>query len=208
MSREARRIQLIESTIDTIAARGYARTTLTDVAKAAGLSHGLVLFHFQSKERLLQETLVYLAEEYRQNWEAALTRVGDAPAEQLNALIDADFNPLICTPQRLAAWCAFWGEAQSRPMYQALCGEKDEDYNRRLEDICQRISDLGQYNRDPVHVARMIRVIIEGTWLELMTTAEPYSPDDALTTVRTCVALCFPDHFTPEGLKPHRPRRD
>ena len=207
MSREARRIQLIESTIDTIAARGYSRTTLTEVAKAAGLSHGLVLFHFESKEKLLTETLLYLAEEYRQNWMTALAKAGDDPAEQLNALIEADFNETLCTPQRLAAWCSFWGEAQSRPLYQATCGEKDDEYNRRMEEICQRISDEGGYDRDPVHVARMIRVIIEGTWLELMTVASPYTAEDALATARMCAALCFPNHFTPQGLNPKRPRR-
>ena len=77
MSREARRIQLMESTIETLAARGFSRTTLTEVAKAAGLSHGLVLFHFETKEKLLSETLAYLADEYHQNWQDALARVGD-----------------------------------------------------------------------------------------------------------------------------------
>ena len=51
LSREARRSQLIEATIETLAARGYARTTLTEVAKQAGLSHGLVNFHFETKEK-------------------------------------------------------------------------------------------------------------------------------------------------------------
>ena len=40
MSREQRRTQLIEATISTLAARGYSRTTLTEVARTAGLSHG------------------------------------------------------------------------------------------------------------------------------------------------------------------------
>ena len=35
-SRAARRQQLIEATIETIAAQGYSRTTLTDVARQAG----------------------------------------------------------------------------------------------------------------------------------------------------------------------------
>jgi TetR/AcrR family transcriptional repressor of bet genes len=206
MSREARRAQLIASTIETLAARGYSRITLTDVARAAGLSHGLVLFHFESKERLLAETLNFLAEEYRQNWQAALSRAGSDPAERLNALIEADFNPAICTPSRLAAWCSFWGEAQSRPIYQELCGDKDDAYNRQLEDICQQLSDAGGYGHLARHVARVIRVTIEGTWLDLMTMTAPYDRDEALTTVRTCVAMCFPEHFTPEGLRhgPHR----
>jgi AcrR family transcriptional regulator len=204
MSREARRTQLIESTIETLAARGYSRTTLTEVARAAGLSHGLVLFHFETKEKLLAETLNYLADEYRQNWQDALSRVGDDPAEQLNALIEADFNPAICTPSRLAAWCSFWGEAQSRPLYQLACGDKDDAYSVRLEEICQRLSDLGGYDRNASRMARVIRVTIEGTWLDLMTMATPYGAEEALATARTCAALCFPDHFTPEGLRPDR----
>jgi AcrR family transcriptional regulator len=206
MSREARRAQLIYSTIETLAARGYARTTLTEVAKAAGLSHGLVLFHFETKEKLLAETLNFLADEYRQNWQDALARVGDDPAEQLNALIEADFNPAICTPSRLAAWCSFWGEAQSRPLYQEACGAKDDAYNLRLEAICQRLSDLGGYNRNARHMARVIRVTIEGVWLDMMTMVAPYGREEALATARTCAAMCFPDHFIPAGLKPPRPK--
>ena len=78
-SRDARRLQVIEATIQSLADRGFSRTTITDVAERAGISHGLVLFHFQSKENLLAETLDYLAEEYRLNWQAALAEAGPAP---------------------------------------------------------------------------------------------------------------------------------
>ena len=57
LSREARREQLIEATIAVLAVRGYARATLTEVADTAGLSHGLVNFHFTSKDILFSETL-------------------------------------------------------------------------------------------------------------------------------------------------------
>ena len=201
MGREQRRAQLIEATISTLAARGYSRTTLTEVARTAGLSHGLVLFHFETKEKLLGETLGYLAEEYRQNWQTALAGAGSSPAEQLNALIEADFTPAICQPARLAAWCSFWGEAQSRPIYQETCGEKDEAYNATLEDICARLSKEGGYRSNPVHVARIIRVTTEGTWLDMMTMVNPYTPSEAMATVRTVTAFCFPNHFTVTGLK-------
>ena len=79
-SREHRREQLIEATIRTLAELGYARTTMTAVAKAAGLSHGLVNFHFETKERLLTETLMFLADEYRENWQAALSEAGGSAA--------------------------------------------------------------------------------------------------------------------------------
>jgi TetR/AcrR family transcriptional repressor of bet genes len=201
MSREARRLQLMEATIETLAQRGYARTTLTEVARTAGLSHGLVLFHFETKEKLLAETLAHLAEEYRQNWQAALDAAGPDPARQLDALIRADFAPEICTPARLAAWCAFWGETQSRPLYQAVCGAKDDAYDRCLTGVCAALASPDDRGFSAPRIARVLRVTIEGVWLDLMTMTAPYSRDEALATVYTCAAFCFPDRFSPAGLR-------
>ncbi len=198
-SRDTRRTQLIEATIATIAERGYSRTTLTDVSRRAGLSHGLVLFYFETKDRLLAETLDYLSEEYRTNWEAALAAAGPGPEQRLAALIDADFRPEVCRQGRLSAWCAFWGESQSRPIYQARCGANDERYNRLLESICAEMNVRHGYGADPVRAARLIRITIEGTWLELMTLANPYDQQEALLTVWTCAHGLYPRHFSPEG---------
>jgi TetR/AcrR family transcriptional repressor of bet genes len=199
-SRASRREQLIEATIETLATCGLSRTTLTEVASAAGLSHGLVNFHFQSKERLLAETLLYLAEEYRGNWTRALAAAGAAPAERLDALIRADYAPTVSAPSRLKAWCAFWGEAQSRPLYQEKCGANDREYIRTLEEVCAAlvVEDGGRF--DPVRVARILRVTIEGTWLDLITMTAPYSAEEALATAYECASAFFPRHFGPAGL--------
>lgn len=199
LSKDARRAQLIEATISTMAELGYSRTTLTAVARRAGLSHGLVLFHFDTKENLLSETLDFLSEEYRANWQAALAAAGDAPEAQLEALVRADFNPAICTRDKLAAWCAFWGESQSRPIYQARCGSNDDHYNRVLEEICARMNGQHGYAHDPARVSRLIRISIEGVWLDLMTMANPYPVDEALATVWLGLAALYPRQFQ------HRP---
>ena len=200
MSRESRRAQLIQSTIETLALRGYARTTLTEVARTAGLSHGLVNFHFETKEKLLSETLGYLAEEYRLNWLAYLNAAGDDPAAQLAALLLSDFDDAICTPSRLSAWCSFWGEAQSRPLYQLQCGSNDDAYIARIEEICARLIKKGGYGAAPARVARVLRVTTEGVWLDMMTMNLPYSVAEAQATVHTCAAAFFPKHFSANGL--------
>jgi len=200
LSREARRAQLIDATIETIAVRGYARTTLTDVANQAGLSHGLVNFHFQTKEKLLAETLLFLAEEYRANWVQALTDAGPAPAHQLDAMLRADFNPAICTTAKLSAWCAFWGEAQCRPLYQEQCGSNDNAYLQALEDLSVALKTEGGYGFDPVRAARVLRVTTEGVWLDMMTMNTPYTRAEALSTVHSCAAAFFPRHFDDNGL--------
>ncbi len=198
--REARQVQLVEATFEVLARQGYARTTLTEVARAAGLSHGLVNFYFATKERLLAETLAYLADEYRDNWTSALAAAGRSPAERLGAQRCADVEPAICTPARLAAWCSFWGEAQSRPMYQEACGAKDDAYNANLEAIAAALIAEGGYGGDPVIVASVLRVTIEGVWLDMMTMAVPYSREEAMRTVHSCAAAFFPRHFDQKGL--------
>lgn len=199
LPRDARRVQLIEATITVLASSGYARVTMSDVARAAGLSHGLVNFHFRSKENLLLETLLYLAEEYRQNWRLALAGAGPAVVDQIAAMLSADFNPAICTPARLSAWCSFWGEAQSRPIYQERCGANDEAYNATLEGLCARMMHEHGYPGDPARVGRALRLAIEGSWLDMMIMSEAYSRGEALATVMTVAAAFFPRHFGAAG---------
>lgn len=200
MSRATRRTQLIESTIETLATRGYARTTLTEVAQTAGLSHGLVNFHFETKEKLLSETLAYLADEYRLNWLAHLAQAEADPAAQLAALLRADFAATICTPQRLSAWGSFWGEAQSRPLYQVQCGSNDDAYIAQMEEICTRLIAEGNYSGTAARVARVLRVTTEGVWLDMITMSPPYSVQEAQATVHTSAAAFFPQHFSEAGL--------
>jgi AcrR family transcriptional regulator len=201
LSREARRAQLIEATIKVVAERGYARATLTEVASRAGLSHGLVNFHFQSKELLLTETLAYLADEYRENWARALAGAGDDPAQQLDALIRADFVPEMCAPERLSAWCSFWGEAQCRPLYQEKCGSNDAAYIATLEGIVAALMAQGGYGGDVARMARVIRVTNEGVWMDMMTQSEPYAAAEGMRTVFCAAAAIFPQHFSDEGLR-------
>ena len=200
MSRETRRQQLIEATIETLALRGYASTTLTEVARTAGLSHGLVNFHFETKEKLLAETLLYLSEEYRLNWQTYLQAAGPSAAAHLHALLRADLDPSMCRPSRLSAWLAFWGEAQGRPMYQARAGVNDETYNTQMEGICARLMAEGGYTGSPIRIARIIRLTTEGVWLDMITMRTPYDVAESQATIYTCAASFFPRHFGPDGL--------
>jgi TetR/AcrR family transcriptional repressor of bet genes len=206
--REARRSQLIEATIEAMAEKGFARITMADVARKAGLAHGLVNFHFQSKDLLLAETLAYLSEEYRANWTHALASAAPTPAARLDALIRANFEPAICTPARLAAWLSFWAEASSRPLYQETCGGNDRFYIQTLEGLCAALLAEGGYGGDAIRIARVIRLTTEGIWADLVSSQPDYDRDAALQTVLDAAAAFFPRHFSAEaGLSLAPPQR-
>jgi AcrR family transcriptional regulator len=194
-SKETRRQQLIEATIDSLAKRGYSETTMADVADGAGLSRGIVNFHFESKEKLLVATLQYMADEYSTHWRAALIKAGPEAADQLKALVAADFDRSICNKRKLAAWCAFWGEAKSRPTYQALCGARDEAYQREFVDLCSRLKQEGRYDFDPVATALGLSAMLEGLWLRLMMGTEQVTREIALRAALDYLASVFPKHY-------------
>jgi TetR/AcrR family transcriptional repressor of bet genes len=202
-SKDVRRQQLIEATLEVIARRGYAGTTLAEVAKAAGLSAGIVNFHFETKEKLLAETLKYLSDEYRGHWQKALSdSAGAKPAARLEAVMRSDFSPNVCEPKKLAAWGAFWGETAGQPIYSKYCSANDAEYQHMIEDLCLQIIRDGAYPYDAGHVARGFNALTEGLWLDMMTQTQPLSPDEALKTALACLHAFFPKHFGPSGALP------
>ncbi len=201
-SKETRRQQLIEATIDSLAKRGYADTTLADIATGAGLSRGIVNFHFESKDNLLIATLQYMADEYVDHWKGAYRRAGARAADRLWAVVAADFDRRLCTRRKLAAWCAFWGEAKSRPTYQALCGARDDAYQATVEALLAELKAEAGYDYAAAPLALALCAMLEGLWFRLMM-GDGVTREDAHAAARALLATTFPRHFTAEG--PRRP---
>lgn len=197
-SKETRQQQLIEATIDSLAKRGYAETTLANVADGAGLSRGIVNFHFESKERLLVATLQSMADEYSTHWMAAYEKAGPSLAAKLWALVAADFDRRITTRRKLAAWCAFWGEAKSRPTYQALCGARDARYQQLFEDLIVGLKAEGGYALEPRSTTLALCATLEGLWWRLMMSDGLTREDAHAAAIEFLVGL-FPQHITREG---------
>ena len=53
----ARRRQIIECAIETIATLGYAQASLAQIAKRAGISKGVIVYYFSSKEALIEQVV-------------------------------------------------------------------------------------------------------------------------------------------------------
>ncbi|MFI1198182.1 TetR/AcrR family transcriptional regulator [Streptomyces sp. NPDC020883] len=67
--------------------RGWARTTVRDIANAAGVSHAAIGYHFGSKDALLTQALVQAVDELDDELRPQAT--GDEPADRWQALIDS-----------------------------------------------------------------------------------------------------------------------
>ena len=107
-SEAIRREQVIAAAYDIAATDGLRAVTIRDVAARAGMSSGLVLFHFGSKEQLLLELL---------DWVLSTTtalQVGPdisaipSPLERLVALLAQEMARLTSEPALNRLFFEFW----------------------------------------------------------------------------------------------------
>lgn len=90
---QARRTQIVEAATQTVAERGYAQTSLARIAETAGISKGVITYHFATKDEILRLAVTRF---FDQAWEymepqivAQATAVG-----QLRAWIGAELEYL------------------------------------------------------------------------------------------------------------------
>jgi TetR/AcrR family transcriptional repressor of bet genes len=190
---EFRKQQLIRATIDCINKLGLSQTTLARIAERAGASQGIVVFHFQTKEGLLEQTLRHLSHEYMQCWKDACDNAEPDPVSQLCALIKAAFKPSICNPKKISVWYAFWGETRSRPRYMELCSNNDLAYSSRLLSLCEAIESSSESTLSAQTAALSIEGMIDGLWQNFLIGAPGFKRAQALATVFELLEIIYPD---------------
>jgi TetR/AcrR family transcriptional repressor of bet genes len=190
------RQKLLTATINSIAKRGFAETTLARVAEGAGLSRGIVNFHFRTKDALFLETLKFMSREYRENWTRAFDEAGPTAAEKLEAVSMVDYEPPISNRNRIACWFAFYGEAKSRPTYMAACTETDKVNFIAVINLCQTLIDEGGYEHlEAELVAEGLSALSEGLWLDLLISPETMNIEKSRNTLNIYLRALFPKHF-------------
>jgi len=195
-SRERRRQQLIDATIKCIARKGMGSTTLGDVAGEAGLSQGIVNLHFESKDNLLKETLRFIADEYKTQFNQVLDTSGPGAANRLHALMELDLRPSILDRRKLAVWFAFWGEVKSRPTYRKICEKTDEYYDAVVRELCNELIIDGSYmNISASAVTTALTSMTNGMWLSCLISPRLFDRQDAMNAIDEYLHSIFPKHF-------------
>ena len=190
---EFRKRQLIEATMDCIDKLGLSQTTLAHIAERVGISQGNVVFHFHSKEALLEQTLRHLNDEYQSNWLAALAAAKPDAYSQLCALVESLFKPKICNRRKISVWYAFWGESRSRPTYMRICGDNDKVFSDQLLTLCQTIEAESTARLSAETAALSLEGMINGLWQNFLIGSPGFKRSQAIRAVFELMNSIYPD---------------
>jgi TetR/AcrR family transcriptional repressor of bet genes len=155
-----RRSALIDATIREIGQAGSLEVTVSQIARRAGMSSALAHHYFGSKDQIflaaMRRILTEFAGDVRQRFAGV-----KHPAERLKAIIAASFGEKQFDRDVVAAWLAFYVQAQKSPDAARLL----RVYARRLDS--NLVFNLRQLVDEPTakRISQGLASMIDGFYI-------------------------------------------
>ena len=156
---------LVRSAYRVIARQGSHRLSLQDVADEAGVSKGMVLYYFKSKEHLFLVTMRWALERTEVRIRRRIAGADD-PNEVIAALVDAVFIGPEQNRDFYLLYLDLIEHAARVPSFGQLSGMAVEIINGLYEEVIRDgVARGGLRVEDPAAAAAAMRALIEGTFL-------------------------------------------
>ena len=194
-NKQSSNLKLISSAIKSISEKGINETTMSDVSQGAGLSQGIVNFHFKSKELLLIETLKFISNEYLQSFQNCLKKSGSNPCKRIIAIVNNDFSKKICSRDKIALWFTFFSEVKFKPAYHQICKERDLYYQKITEDIFRELIKLEKSKISLTNVSNGLQALVMGLWLDQLEDPDTFKRKQAKQICFNFIKSNFPKQF-------------
>jgi AcrR family transcriptional regulator len=187
---EARREQLLNAAFRVAAREGIGRVTIRAVAAEAGVSHGLVLFYFSRKSRLVRKLLDWLIDSM------AVLHVSEDIAhfpralDRLHALLQQEMSRLSHQPEHMRLFLEYWALGAQHPAIRTRISAEMARYRSAFRQI---MDELRQANGGafPAVTAEGLAAVavswIHGCAVQAMIDPEHFDIDQYLAAVRGMV---------------------
>lgn len=159
---EVRRRQIVDTAIRTIASRGFAHTTLNDIAEEAGVSTGVITYHFRNKDDLIEESIKKLFEAPN---EYVIGRVNEREtySDRLRTYIESTIRFMMDNRDHSVALIYSFSSISSQEERQRVIARHHAKIRRFLAKILQGGQESGEFGKfDPVLLAQVIFGGLEG----------------------------------------------
>jgi AcrR family transcriptional regulator len=168
-----KRLALLKAAFRVVAEKGFSSVTLDDIAARAGVSKGITLYYFDSKEDLFRQLFGWLIDSIHARMKDAVESRQD-PVEKVRALVALIFPSPSKNRAFFRAYIDFCGLAARKEPFR----EVGERFYRGCRDIDRAIVEEGMRQgafvvRDPVEAASTLRAIFDGLMLQWLTEPEP-----------------------------------
>lgn len=155
----ARRIELAEAALETLAELGYARTSLREIAQKSEFTHGGLHYYFSDKVDLICCSVRH----YKAKCVTRYDRV-TAESQSRTELIDGFLEKLGETIREEAHMHRLWYDLRSQAMFEDAFRKDVAEIDKSLEDmvwrVASRLAELG--GRKPAVTPTALYALFDG----------------------------------------------
>lgn len=182
--REIRRQELRDAAFDVLMQHGIRGTTVDRVAKAAGVSKGIVLHNFGGKDALFEAVLRKSNAQLR---DGVIELFGHATSaeERLYAIIVGNFTPSIFQPETCHAWINLFADVPYNPQSLRI---QTAVHARMRSNLVSALKHLAPAS-DVDMIAMQITTLIDGLWLRASLQEQPITSEFGIDQMEHAINL-------------------
>jgi AcrR family transcriptional regulator len=172
--------EILEAAARVITDRGLAETRISDIADRCGVSPGLILYYFESKDRLLVEALTSANDQFYLRLSREMRRM-DSARQQLERLVELSVPGLLPEYERLDEW-ALWIEIWVRALRDPKLAQEREVLDRRwrqsIADIIRLGRSTGEFpdGEDADQLGLELGAMIDGLAIQVLMNDTAFTP--------------------------------
>jgi len=167
-----RRLALLKAAFREVAEKGFSEVTLDDIARRAGVSKGVTLYYFDSKDALFRELFSWLIDSIHARMREAVA-AEDEPVAKLKALVALIFPSPSKNRAFFRAFVDFSGVAARKDAFREVnarfyAGCREIDGGIVAEGIRKGVFAA----RDPKDAGSTMRAIFDGLMLQWLSESD------------------------------------
>ncbi len=171
--------EILEAAVRVITERGLAETRISDIAERCGVSPGLILYYFDSKDRLLVEALTFANDRFYLRMSREIRRLPRA-WDRLVRLIELSTPGYLPGEEPLDEW-ALWVEIWVRALRDPEMAREREVLDKRwraaIAEIIRGGQESGEFPPgDADELALRIGALIDGLAIQVMMSDSEVTP--------------------------------
>lgn len=164
--KEQRREQILDVSLRLFANLGYESTSISRIAKEAGISKGLLYNYFESKEALLKSLVADLNSAEEGFFDIVLD---EDPKKMLKNIFTAYFELLTGNKDQLRLITALTFQVEKFDFIQDLASQKMAFYNQLFNDLLEKIGF-----DNPKEEALLIGILLDGIAMQYLVIHNDY----------------------------------
>jgi TetR/AcrR family fatty acid metabolism transcriptional regulator len=173
MSESERRLSLLKAAFREVSEKGFSEVTLDDIARRAGVSKGITLYYFDSKEELFRELFGWLIDSIHARMREAVAQEAD-PVAKVRALVALIFPSPSKNRAFFRAFVDFCGLAARRESFR----EVNERFYAGCREIDGSIVEEGMRQgvflvRDRQEAGSTMRAMFDGLMMQWLSEKDP-----------------------------------